>query len=369
MSHLFRVKGSPYWYAQVYDGNGKQHKVSTKCRAECATKMETRASRQEAEKFLERLRIQKITDALPDRTFRYEDMRELLLADYRRKHNRTLWTQGKEGIETIPGLNHLDSFFAGFRAVSITIEHLNAFVAKRLKEGASEGTVNRNLAILRRMMNLARQHDKITRVPHFPMFSELDNVREGFVSQWQFEKIRSHLPLHLHPITTFMNDTGTRLGEAKKIRWEQVDMGRGEHGAIVLPRQHTKNKRPRIVPLSPEVSAWLREMQKQDPVFDATNLRKEWKKAAKAAGLANILVHDLRRSGVRNLRLAGNSEKIAMEISGHLTRAVFDRYNIVDDVDQLEAMKKLVVFRRREQKRQLAKGKEQPRALPAVASD
>ena len=370
MSHLFRVKGSPFWYAQVYDANGRQYKVSTKCRAECRTKMETKASREIAEQFLEQLRLQKTSGTLKqtfsERDYRYEDMRGLLLADYRRSHNRSL-LKTADGTETISGLKHLDAFFKGYRASGITIEELNNFVEKRLEDGANERTVNRNLALLRRMMNLAKQHDKITRVPHFPMFSELGNEREGFVSLWQFEQIRAYLPSHLHRIATFMNDTGIRLGEAKKIKWERVDLGRGKHGAIVLPRQHTKNKRPRIVPLSPEVSAWLRNMPRKDPVFDATNLRKEWKKAATAAGLGNILVHDLRRSGVRNLRLAGNSEKIVMEISGHRTRAVFDRYNIVDDVDQLTAMDKLVEFQQ-VQRQQLAESKEQ-KALPAVASD
>lgn len=90
-------------------------------------------------------------------------------------------------------------------------------------------------------------------------------------------------------------------------------------------------------------------------VFDATNLRKEWCKACAAAGLGTIIevegkphdpkyegltLHDFRRSAICNLvTVAKVPERVAMKITGHKTRSVFDRYHIVSTDDVVDAMK------------------------------
>ena len=62
------------------------------------------------------------------------------------------------------------------------------------------------------------------------------------------------------------------------------------------------------------------------------------------AGLSGLLIHDLRRTAVRNMIRARIPEKQAMRISGHRSRNIFDRYDIVDERDVQLAGQKLAVY-------------------------
>ena len=114
----------------------------------------------------------------------------------------------------------------------------------------------------------------------------------------------------------------------------------------------TRRSRPVPRPLSPSTSKGdnlSRSGTKGDNTRDKAepikNFAKAWKKGTKAACLPDrILLFDFRRTAVRNLVLAGVAETIAMKLTGHKTRAVFDRYDITSGRDLREAVEKLAAF-------------------------
>jgi integrase len=279
---------------------------------------------------------------------RYEEMRDALLADY--AANKRKWLRkDKGGKAYIIGVSHLDHFFSGYRAVNITTDAIRAFIRRRQEEGAANGTINRSLALLRRMFYLAVKDGKLHDVPHFPMLKEAP-PRRGFLEHADFRRLRMELPEYLRPIATMAYYTGMRKGEILGLRWNNVDFLNGE---LRLDPGTTKNDEPRTIPLTGELLEMLKIERQRNPhtefVFMQNGRRvgsfyKAWKSACKRAGLAGLLFHDLRRTGLRNLVRAGVPERVAMAISGHKTRAVFERYNIVSGRDLKDAAGKLEAY-------------------------
>jgi integrase len=219
-------------------------------------------------------------------------------------------------------------------------------VLSRLEEGAKNATINRELSALKRILNLGAEQTPplVNRVPHIPMLKE-NNVRKGFFEHDQFLALRDHLPQYLKGFVTFAYKTGWRVSEIANLTWLHVDR---EQGIVRIEAGESKNDEARTVYMDEELNEIVKQQwearkkaEKLLPyVFlnlqgngSIKDFRGAWKNACERSGIGKRLFHDLRRTAVRNMVRAGISERVAMMISGHKTRSVFDRYNIVNDAD------------------------------------
>jgi integrase len=328
---IYRKKGSKFWWIHYYQ-NGKSFNESS------------HSDKKTVAKNLLDIREGEIAKGgqpgvIYDRV-QFSELIELVLSDYRRN--------GKKTLDRVTlSANALKEGFGEIRAAQITTPAINSFVEEKLKKGYAPATINRALAALKRAFHLGLQATPplVQIVPHIPMLKE-SNVRKGFFEREEFLELRKHLPDPVNSIATFAYYTGWRKGEITHLKWDQVDL---ERGTVRLNPGETKNDDGRVIHINTELRGEMQflHMNRQGPyVFHRKGcplgeFRKSWATACKNAKVEGRLFHDLRRTGVRNMVRAGIPERVAMEISGHKTRSVFERYNIVSDQDLQDAAKKL----------------------------
>ena len=241
-------------------------------------------------------------------------------------------------------IQHLTRHFQRLRASGITTDRIQKYIIGRQEEGAMNGTINRELGALKRMFRLALEHTppKVTRIPHMPKLEE-HNVRSGFASYEDFLAVRGALPDHGKVAISIAFWLGLRSGEVLGLKWSQIDLGSAR---LYLTPIQTKTEVSRVAYLPPDLLVLLKEAKKRiEAEYPGciwvcqwrgerlVSINRSWKTACRRVGLESLLVHDLRRTAVRNMVRAGIPEKVAMAISGHKTRSVFDRYNIVNEAD------------------------------------
>jgi len=223
-------------------------------------------------------------------------------------------------------------------------------------------------------------------VPYIPMLKE-SAPRSGFFEPAEYDALYRALPDYLRLPLALGFFTGMRKAEVLGLKWEQVNF---LDGCIRLNAGETKSGEGRTIPVVPQLRTLLIEqrrraqpdcpyvcfrLDRKGHAIQIGSFRKVWENRCVKIGLGTVepamsttgeplyaiprgprskpkakmvyvgkLFHDLRRSAVRNLVRSGTSEKVAMKISGHATRSVFDRYNIVSQDDIADAGRKLAAF-------------------------
>jgi integrase len=244
----------------------------------------------------------------------------------------------KDGTPYLFPLTALDDFFNGRRVNDIDRETASAFIANRRAAKVSNNTINNSVRLLIRMFSLARDNGKLTVVPKFELLKE--KSRQGFLPPAAFQKLFDAMPTNLQPMLLLLYQSGVRVGEAERIEWPAVNL---DAATITLLEGETKNDDSRVLPLSDSLVALLSRVKRREGrVFPSKRaMQTAFPEACRAAGIEGLLVHDLRRSAVRNLMQVGVQQAVAMKISGHRDSSVFQRYNIIDTKQTTDAMQKV----------------------------
>jgi integrase len=271
--------------------------------------------------------------------------------DYVQRQRRSL--RDLEGRITL----HLLPAFHGWRLAAVTTTALRAYVTQRQAEGAKPATINRELAIVSHAFTLAMEAGSLFARPKIPTLSEKGNERRGFFEPEAFAAVCRYLPAALVRLARFLNITGWRgRSEGQKLLWAWVDFAAGE---VRLPAGVSKTQEPRTFPMTRElrqllveqravVDAIQRKHQRvvptvfcQDDGRPVKDWRRAWRTACERAGVPGRVVHDFRRTAIRRMVRSGIPERVAMKLSGHQTRTVFDRYDITSGADLVAAADRL----------------------------
>ncbi len=241
------------------------------------------------------------------------------------------------------------------------------YIAARKAAGMKAGTINREIATLRAMMNHGAKitPPMVERMPTFPKRLKESAPRKGFTTDAEYAVLAANAKQPwLRALLAVGYTYGFRKGELISLRVEQVDLLNREIGL----GHNTKTGEPRLVSMTAEVYELMRVCVRgknpNDNVFTredgsrVVDFRDDWYTLCVESKLGRYVsakrkngkdykryeglnVHDLRRSAIRAMVRAGIPERVCMDISGHATRSVFDRYNIIDKADIARASEQL----------------------------
>ena len=250
---------------------------------------------------------------------------------------------------------HVLRHLGRFPADRLSLREVDGYRDARLKETTQRGgppspaTLDREVELLKRMLSYAVKAGLLTEHPLAAVqLLRRPNVRKTVLDTQAFERLFEGAEEALRPVLLLAFDTGMRKEELLALRWEQVDL---DAGTIQLAPEDTKTEEARLIVLTERSRSALRALPSRfgrqfvfvNPKTGTrwVDIRKSFKRSVAAAGFQGLWFHDLRRSFITRARRVGVPESVVMRMSGHRTRAVFERYNVVDTQDLRAAVRAL----------------------------
>ena len=276
------------------------------------------------------------------------------------------WYLNLEKVKSLASYSIIQGYLKKFNSQfgdtiinKILPEDLENLIQKRKKDGCADATIDHEIGAARTMVFKAFDNDRVGGyiIRKFKKIKKLNkgnaNARSRIISRDEFSAMLKDAPHHLRPIVMMACHTGMRKGEILNLTWDKVDM---KTHFIHLAAADTKDREKRSIPISDKLYKVLQNipraihdnhvfLYKGKPIAD---LRTGLRMACRESGISygrfekgGFVFHDLRHTFNTNMRKAGVPESVIMAITGHSTRAMFDRYNRVDEDDLRKAIDRM----------------------------
>jgi integrase len=249
----------------------------------------------------------------------------------------------------------LNEFFGPVSLGQISPGRIEEFKLARTKAGAGPAIINRNLAVLRRMMKLAVRQRLIARSP----FDEVDFLDEKSarrqanpISFGEQKDLEAVAPPLLRTLIVLLTETGLRVGkEGLPLKWQDVDL----LDAVLYVRESKTPAGKRAVPLTkycvramkewmdltgPQYSPYVFPNPK-DPGIHLRSVRKTWAHALKATKIDWRPIYDLRATFASRLSAAGAPDNLVAGMLGHSSPSIVSTYAKVVDEFRRQAIQRL----------------------------
>ncbi|MBU1181375.1 MAG: tyrosine-type recombinase/integrase [Proteobacteria bacterium] len=267
---------------------------------------------------------------------------EMFIEDYS-KVNKTSWRDDEIR------LGKWAEFLGNVRLQDVTPVEIERFKTKRLTDGVSKSTVNRYLAILKRLYNIAIEwgYAKENPVRRIKFYSEADCMKERILTAEEEDRLLEAASAHLKPILIVALNTGMRRGEILKLTWDRVDI---EKEQIFINK--TKSGKPRIVDMNSTLISLFTQLRSRDAaggyVFlnpktgkPFNKVQKSFDGACERTGIQDLRFHDLRHTFASRLIAAGVDLIRVKELLGHSTVRITERYTHASREDKKKAVELL----------------------------
>jgi len=308
---LYKRKGSPKYWVDWRDQNGQRHRKSTG--TDDKHLAQALSAKWQQESFMEQH-----FGALPEVPFRNALLR---YGSERKREN-------PEGYEasTRYRLQLLLDTFGNLNLSEIKLLTIQEFADMRLEQ-VKQGTVQKELATLKAIMNKAYREGRILIVPPFPKI-KMQQGRCRWLTIDEEQRLLAASAKHLRPLIAFAVDTGGRRSELLKLDWRNVDL---ERGLVTFTK--TKNGEDRTIRLTERARAVLRNLEPKEigPVFTyhgkkIHDTNSSFANARQKAGIDDLRFHDLRHTFASRLVQQGVSLYEVMHLTGHKSVSMVQRY-------------------------------------------